>query len=193
MGVEQYDCLQRLSVLGKDDRIIAAAGNPALALGEHSSGVVVKQACQGGLVVGVLSIMIAEAQCPGSIVVLHEIGEFGEHFQTVEAEKEISAYDRQVGIGLHERLLKQGIEVFSTGKGSSAQVKVGSPQNGEGIPFIGYGEGLLFSYGLVKIERVLWYNKKFGMPVKVLKEFGVGQSVDDQIGGNSCCYETAKR
>ncbi|KAF5041952.1 hypothetical protein DSECCO2_517710 [anaerobic digester metagenome] len=138
---------------------------------------------------GVLSIMIAEAQCPGSIVVLHEIGEFGEHFQTVEAEKEISAYDRQVGIGLHERLLKQGIEVFSTGKGSSAQVKVGSPQNGEGIPFIGYGEGLLFSYGLVKIERVLWYNKKFGMPVKVLKEFGVGQSVDDQIGGNSCCYE----
>ena len=78
---------------------------------------------------------------------------------------------------------------FSIGERPPSQVEVGSPEYGEGFICIGHGESFLLLDGLVKIERVLRHNKEFGMLVKVLIYSGVGQSVNDQIGGNSCCYE----
>ena len=106
MGVEQHDRLHWLPVLGKDYRIIAVAGNPTLTLGEDGGRVGIQQISQGGFVMGVLAVVVAETQCPKPVVLLHEIGEFGKHFQAVEAEEEVSTYDRQVGICLLERFFK---------------------------------------------------------------------------------------
>jgi hypothetical protein len=92
-------------------------------------------------------------------MVLHEIGELGEHFQAVEAEQQIPADHRQVGIGLCKGFFKQGVDFLAVGKRPPPQMKVRSPENGEGVVLIRDGEGLLLLESLLKIERVLWYAK----------------------------------
>ena len=119
-------------------------------------------------------------------MVLHEIGELGEHFQAVEAEQQIPADHRQVGIGLCKGFFKQGVDFLAVGELPPPQMKVRSPENGEGVVLIRDGEGLLLLESLLKIERVLWYGKELGILVKILIDSGVGQPIDDQVRSNAC-------